>query len=133
MTHEHLKNHLVNLYLIALSDGHFDPEELEVILKISEERGVSREEFEKTIVQPNVSFHIPNGFMERIQFLYDFVKVILADGKIEPEEERSFMQFCGKFGFESEESEELFNWLIEAAKKQIPTDLLEQEIERQIN
>lgn len=127
-----MKNHVVNLYMIALSDGHFAPEELETILKIGEEKGFTKEDFEKMIAQPGIEFHIPEEFMEKVKLLYDFVKVILSDEKIEDEEVHSFMRFCKKFGFEEEQSNALFEWLVELAKQDLPTEELEKEIKKQI-
>lgn len=130
---EKIKNHVINLYMIALSDGHFAPEELETIIKIGEEKGFSKEEFEKTIVQPNIEFSIPEDFIERIKLLYDFVKVIISDQKIEEEEVNTFLMFCKKFQFEEERGKELFDWLIEMANQNLSTEDLEKEIEKQIN
>lgn len=128
---DHLKNHLVNLYLIALSDGHFAPEELDTIVKIGEEKGFSKDDFQKAILEPDVKFHVPATFLGRIHLLYDFAKVILADGKIDPEERESFLRFCHKFGFEAEQSAELFAWLIDMAKQGISSQELEKEIIKQ--
>lgn len=130
---EDMKSHIVNLYILALSDGDFAPEELEVILKIAEEKGFSEEEFEEIVSNPDkVEFHLPNTFMERIKLLFDFVKVILADGKIEDDEIEMFMRFCQKFEFSEEDSKELFNWLVNLAKKNLPTELLDEEIQKLI-
>ena len=72
---------------MALSDGYFAPEELEVILKIAQDKGISKEEFEEIISHPTgVEFHLPDTFMDKIKLLFDFVKVILADGVIENDE-----------------------------------------------
>ncbi len=124
-----LKNHFLNLYLIALSDHHFDEKELETILKIGEEKGISKAEFEKIIIAPTTSnISIPDDFIDKIKLLYDFARVIWSDQVIEPEEKQSFLNFCSKFGFESNESIELFDWLIGLAKQNLNTDQLEVEI-----
>ncbi len=129
-----LKSHIINLYMLALSDGNFAPEELDVILRIAEEKGFSKQEFEKIISNPiNIEFQIPDNFIEKIKLLFDFVKVILADNIIEEEEISMFMSFCKKFGFKENESKELFDWLVKLEKKQIPTDELESEINKLLN
>ncbi len=111
-----IKSHIVNLYMLALSDGDFASEELEVILKIAEDKGFTKQEFEQIISNPT-----------------EFVKVILADNVIEDEEVTSFMRFCRKFEFEEDESKELFDWLIELGKQEISTSDLEKEIEKLLN
>lgn len=129
-----LKSHFLNLYLLALSDNDFDSKELEKIIHIGEEKGFSKEEFEKLILNPaNVDFHTPETFMEKIELLYDFARIIWADEQIDEEEIYSFMKFCRRFGFGEKESEELFEWLIGLAKKNLPTKDLEKEIQNFIN
>jgi DnaJ-domain-containing protein 1 len=126
---ENLKGHFLNLYMIALSDNSFDEKELETILKIGEEKGISQVEFEKIIINPtSINIEVPTEFIDKIKLLYDFARVIWSDGKIEDDEEVSFMKYCKKFGFQKGESQELFDWLIEFAKKNTTPSELEKEI-----
>jgi DnaJ-domain-containing protein 1 len=126
---ENLKGHFLNLYIIALSDNNFDEKELETILKIGEEKGISQDEFEKIILNPtSVNIEVPTDFIDKIRLLYDFARVIWSDGKVEDDEEISFLNYCKKFGFQKEESQELFDWLIGFAKKNITINELEKEI-----
>lgn len=129
MINANLKGHFLNLYTIALSDNNFDEKELETILKIGEEKGISKAEFEKILINPTaVEIEIPTDFVSKINLLYDFARVIWSDGKIDVDEKKSFMDYCKKFGFEKDESEELFDWLIGFAKENITTEQLEKEI-----
>jgi uncharacterized tellurite resistance protein B-like protein len=126
---EKLKGHFLNLYMIALCDSSFDEKELEIILKIGKEKGISQDEFEKIIINPtSINIEVPTEFIDKIKLLYDFARVIWSDGKIDDDEEISFMRFCEKFGIKKEESQELFEWLIEFAKKNITSSELEKEI-----
>jgi len=134
MNKNNLKYHFTNLYLIALSDGRFDKEELDMILEIASEKGISKEEFEEIITNPTEArFEMPDNFLEKIKLLYDFTRVILADGIIDPDEKRIFMRLCSNYQFEQEESEELFEWLIELAKKDLPIDQIDNELQTLIN
>lgn len=129
-----LKHHFINLYLIALSDGSFDQVELDVILKIAAEKGISEDEFKEFITNPtNVSLDIPEDFLSKIKLLYDFTRVILANGIIEEDEKNAFMKWCKNYNFGKEESEELFQWLIELAKKDLPTESIDAELQTLIN
>lgn len=134
MEKQNLKQHFINLYLIALSDGTFENEELDVILKIATEKGISEEVFKEFITNPtNVTMEIPKDFLSKIKLLYDFTRVILADGKIDDEEKSLFMKLCSNYNFDAEESEELFNWLIDLANKDLPTDRIDEELQTLIN
>jgi len=129
-----LKSHFINLYLVALSDGNFEEKELETILKIGEEKGLSKTEFEQIILNPtSVEFHYPETFIEKIEFLFDFTRVIMADEKIDDEEKFTFFKFCKKFGFEENESNELFDWLKDLVDKKINHADLQNEISKLLN
>ncbi len=128
---EETRSHIINLYMIALSDSDFAIEEMNTILKIAAERGFSREEFEKTISNPvGVEFYIPKNFVEKIKFLYDFVRIILADGIVKNEEIDMFMNFCKKFNFDTNDATEILEWLKELASKNLPKNLIEDEIQQ---
>lgn len=129
-----VEKHLMNLYFLALSDGNFAPEELEAILEIAEEKGISKEQYNKLIINPPTgAFDVPEEFLNKIFLLYDFVRVILADGVVENNEIETFMKFCERFGFEQEISKELFDWLIELAQKKLDLEQVKQEITNLIN
>src|SRR5690606_10482204 len=108
--------HFLNLYMLALSDNNFDEKELETILQIGEEKGISQNDFEQIIINPtSVEIQYPSDFIDKIKLLYDFTRVIWADNKVEKDEKDSFLKFCNKFGFEKQESDELFEWLLDLA------------------
>lgn len=128
-----IKGHFMNLYFLALSDGNFDEKELEIILEIAQEKGITKEEFHQMIINPTeVSFSVPESFLEKIFLLYDFVRVILADKKVEDSEIQTFFKFCSQFGFDQKVGEELFDWLLELASKGLGLDEVEQEINKLI-
>lgn len=134
MINNELKSHFLNLYMLALSDNNFDEKELETILQIGEEKGISQEAFEDIIINPtSVKIEYPTGFIEKIKLLYDFTRVIWADEKVDDDEKISFLKFCHKFGFEPQESNELFLWLLDLAKVQTPSSELDNEIKKLTN
>lgn len=134
MISNELKSHFLNLYMLALSDNNFDEQELETILQIGEEKGISQKEFEEIIINPvSITIQYPSDFIEKIKLLYDFTRVIWADKKVDENEKISFLKFCTNFGFESQESEELFTWLLGLAKNGIPAHHLNEEIKKLTN
>ena len=134
MINNELKSHFLNLYMLALSDNDFDEKELETILQIGEEKGISQKAFEDIIINPtSVNIEYPTEFIEKIKLLYDFTRVIWADKQVDDDEKISFLKFCHKFGFEPQESEELFAWLLDLAKNETPTSELDNEIKKLTN
>ncbi len=53
--------------------------------------------------------------------VYDYAKMIVADGKVEDEEIKTFEKFCLKFDFEEENVKEIIEMLLEAARDNVPT------------
>lgn len=112
-----LKSHFLNLYSLALSDTQITPEELTFLYHFGEERGVPSNSIDEILLNPhNVSFQVPESIDLRIEYLYDFVRMILVDDKILPDEVLSFKKFALRFGFIDENIDSIFNYLIECAK-----------------
>jgi len=131
---DELKSHFLNMYLIAMSDSDFDENEMNTIIEIGISKGISQQEFEKFIINPaNISFKIPENVTQKLEYLFDFAKIIWADGKIDKNERIALNEFCQKFGFDTEASGELTEWLLEIANKDISHTQLHQEIEKLLN
>src|SRR5438270_116214 len=117
-----LKSHFLNLYSMALADTEFDESEIVTLYKIGSERGIEKTEIDTIILNPaTVKFSLPNTTKEKVEYLYDYAKMILADGKVEDYEVKTFEKFCIKFEFEKENIPSIIEFLIEAAKNNIAT------------
>ncbi|MCF6365645.1 MAG: hypothetical protein L3J35_05520 [Bacteroidales bacterium] len=134
MLTKELKSHLLNMYLIAMSDAEFDEKEMETIISIAESKGISKNEFEQIIIKPtNVPFTIPDDIIIKIEYLFDFARIIWADGKVDDRERISLLDFCNKFGFIGETANELTEWLLDIAKNDLTNDQLHKEIDKLLN
>jgi len=121
-----LKSHFLNLYAMALSDSQIGTVELEMLYKIGEEKGVDKSQIDHVILNPgNVKFSLPETLNEKVIYLYDFAKIILADGVVDENERKMLELFCNRFGFEEENVSSIADFLIGSAKDNIPVnDLL---------
>ena len=134
MLTEELKSHFLNMYLIAMSDNEFDEKEMQTILKIGEDKGITKEEFEQIIINPTkVEFKIPDDTIKKIEYLFDFAKIIWADEKVDDNERISLQNFCEKFDFDKETAIELTEWLLQIAKDDITHEQLHTEIDKLLN
>ena len=134
MLTEELKSHFLNMYLIAMSDNEFDEKEMQTILKIGEDKGITKEEFEQIIINTTeVEFKIPDDTIKKIEYLFDFAKIIWADGKVDKNERTSLQNFCEKFDFDKETALELTEWLLQIAKNDITHIQLHTEIDNLLN
>lgn len=121
-----LQSHFLNLYSIALADSQIDTVELEILYKIGQEKGIEKSEIDEIILHPDkVKFTFPDTLNEKITYLYDFAKIILADGVVDRNEINTLELFCNRFGFEEQNISSISEFLIESAKQNMEiNDLL---------
>jgi hypothetical protein len=113
-----LKSHFLNLYSLALADTQIDTTELETLYELGQQRGVLKEEIDQLILNPeNVKPFIPQDTLTKVECLYDFVKIILADGIVDDREKEMLEKFCFQFGFEEQNIPIIMEFLIEEGKK----------------
>ncbi len=118
-----IKSHFLNLYSIALADFEFDENEIVALYKIGEERGIPREEIDLILLNPaSIKFNLPEKITEKIEYLYDYTKIIIADGKVEDSEIKTLEKFCRKLEFREENISLISELLIEAAKNNVQTN-----------
>lgn len=123
MTRE-LQSHFLNLYALALSDAQIDTKELETLYRIGEEKGVEASEIKAVILHPDkTQFTLPVSLEEKVSYLYDFARLILADGIVDSNERSTLELFCRRFGFEEENIGPIADVLLAAARDN--TDLNE--------
>ncbi|OXG01572.1 hypothetical protein BC749_104107 [Flavobacterium araucananum] len=115
-----LKSHFLRLYQMALADDQFDVLELQMLYHFADERGIPREELDKLFLNPiSTELIIPENLKTKIEYLYDFTRIIWADGKITDDEENMLKKYCRKFNFLDENINDLSNYLIDCVQKNI--------------
>ena len=115
-----LKSHFLRLYQMALSDDKFDVLELQMLYHFADERAIPREELDKLLLNPiNCELSTPYDLNTRIEYLYDFTRIIWADRKITEDEVNMLKKYCKKFNFLDENIDELANYLIDCVQKNI--------------
>jgi uncharacterized tellurite resistance protein B-like protein len=127
MTSE-LQIHFLNLYSMALADSEFDEKEIAILYKLAEERGIPREKIDAMLLNPTPpkEIYLPETLSEKIEYLYDYAKMILADDHVHDHEIKTLEKFCSKFQFEENNVPLIAQLLIEAAKNNMPdTDLID--------
>ncbi|WP_394773456.1 hypothetical protein [Flavobacterium sp.] len=115
-----LQSHFLRLYQMALSDDQFNVLELQMLYHFADERGISREELDKLFLNPiNNQLLVPETLNTKIEYLYDFTRIIWADGKITDDEENMLKKYCRKFNFLDENINDLSSYLIDCVQKNI--------------
>lgn len=111
-----LKSHFIRLYRMAVTDGDFSPLEWKMLYQFADERGIPIEELDKILLTPLGKIEIPATVEKRIEYLYDFARMIWADGIVTEDEMITLKKFCLKFEFKDENIEELANYLLDSVK-----------------
>ena len=78
------------LLAMALADGHFDTKELELLADRAMWWGISADDFETIINNPEISDEesesLPQDPTERAELFSELILMAFADGKLDPEE-----------------------------------------------
>lgn len=131
---ETLQSHFLNLYAIALSDTQIETVELETLYRIGQEKGVNKTDIDQVILNPDkVKFTFPDTLEEKIIHLYDFAKIILADGVVDKNERKTLELFCNRFGFEENNIAGIADFLLASAKDNLQANDLLKIINENLN
>jgi uncharacterized membrane protein YebE (DUF533 family) len=117
------KTKIRSLVATAYSDGFFDSRELFIINQRAKELGLESSDILEIIRNPEVAeFVSPVTQEEKLEFMYDLMRVIYADKIIDPSEEKIFYKYLGKLSFNPELHDDLFNLIKEAVQNNLEFD-----------
>ncbi len=120
-----VKRHFFNLYVLALSDGCLDLSELQTLYDIGVRYGISPDQISQLVMTANIAQNAPKTISEKVEYLYDLVRMAWADGKIAPEERNIIKKCVIRYGFLEENAEGIVNYFIESVKNnKSKTDIL---------
>src|SRR5438128_10772839 len=81
------KNYLRNLIQIASSDGHLDDREVQVLYEIAHKRNLKDWQVNELLKEPLSSeTFIPESFLNKMNLLFDLLRLVHADGRIDEHE-----------------------------------------------
>lgn len=82
-----IRNHIAHLYAMSSVDGKFSKSEAEAIIRICERYGIKRQDITE-IFEDKATFDytLPSDSCEKLEQMYDFVTVVVADGTIATKE-----------------------------------------------
>lgn len=119
------KAYFVHLILVAKADGSISEKENKVLHRLGHKLGFVDEEISRMIDNPGQdSYNPPYELKERIEHLYDIIRITLADGIITHDERRITQCYAVASGFSPAESDDV----IKLIEKGIAEGLDEEEI-----
>jgi len=110
-----LQAQFLRLYQMAMTDGDFSPLEWKMLYEFGEERNISKKELDKILLSTSGNLQVPESIEQKLEYLFDFARMIWADGHVSEDERVTMKKFCRKFGFLEENIEELSEYLIQCA------------------
>lgn len=100
------KSKIISLVATAYADGIFDIQELHYINKKAEMLDLEKDELLKIIQNPHINDPIyPTLEVEKLEFMYDIMELMLADSVISDSEVTIFKSYLLKLGFEGDTEE----------------------------
>lgn len=112
------KEYFVHLIQVTLADGKVTKKEAETLHKLGKKLGFTDPEIELLFARTSKSNFIPAyELAKRFEQLYDVMKMVLADGKIEDSEMHLANIFAITAGFQSKEIPKLLNLLIKGIEE----------------
>ncbi|PHR34393.1 MAG: hypothetical protein COA38_03775 [Fluviicola sp.] len=122
------KGYFNNLVMLARVDGKVDAAELNLLTRIATRLGLTSEQVKEIIEHSNEYPMIPPvSREERYERFIQFVKMIFADGKIDPIEEKLVSKYGTALGFTDDKINEKYPIILEKVKAGISRqEILEQ-------
>lgn len=113
---------------MAFSDDNFDVLEMKMLYKFAEDRGLTKEQLNDILLNPSHDSSIPESLEQRVEYLYDLAVMIWADEKVTDDEYITLKKYCKKFEFLDENIDQLAEYLLDSAKKNISKEEIIKEI-----
>jgi uncharacterized tellurite resistance protein B-like protein len=81
------KNYLRNLIQLASADGHLDQSEITVLYEIGKQRNLKDWQIAELLSDKSpVEVFIPDSFLNKMNLLFDLMRLIYADGIVDEKE-----------------------------------------------
>lgn len=107
------KEHFRNLVHVAMADGRIEESELELLHRMGKNKGLTDVEMDDLMKSSTKSsYSPPYEFARRFGQMYDIIKMVLADGKIDDNEMLLARWLALKSGFAEPQITDLLTVLI---------------------
>jgi len=103
------KNYMRNLIQLASADGHLDETEIRVLLEIAAKRNLKEWQV-KELLKDTTPFEvfIPESFLNKMNLLFDLMRLIYADGIVDETEIAYIRQILTAFKLSPDVISEMF-------------------------
>lgn len=131
---EAIRSHIKTLYLVARIDNKLLAEEIDYLFELGERNNLSVEEI-KNIMSDDVlvEFTLPDDTEARVQQLFELIKMMLVDNRLDEREAALCVRVAREMGFNKSLVGGLVSTLVNAADDEADIALTKKELEYYIN
>lgn len=110
------RNHLIDLYRIALVDEDFDMREVFLLTELCKKYNVNLNEISIKLTSTEHEVLIPENVEERIKYLYELTQMAWADNIIQDCERDMLRNYALRYDFLEENVDSIVDYLIDSVR-----------------
>ncbi|WP_456105213.1 hypothetical protein [Prevotella sp.] len=110
------RNHLIDLYRLALVDEDFDMREVFLLTELCKKYNVNLNEISIKLTSTEHEVLIPESVEERIKYLYELTQMAWADNIIQDCERDMLRNYALRYDFLEENVDSIVDYLIDSVR-----------------
>lgn len=110
------RNHLIDLYRLALVDEDFDMREVFLLTELCKKYNVNLNEISIKLTSTKHEVLIPESVEERIKYLYELTQMAWADNIIQDCERDMLRNYALRYDFLEENVDSIVDYLIDSVR-----------------
>lgn len=110
------RNHLIDLYRLALVDEDFDMREVFLLTELCKKYNVNLNEISIKLTSTEHEVLIPESIEERIKYLYELTQMAWADNIIQDCERDMLRNYALRYDFLEENVDSIVDYLIDSVR-----------------
>lgn len=110
------RNHLIDLYRLALVDEDFDMREVFLLTELCKKYNVNLNEISIKLTSTEHEVLIPESVEERIKYLYELTQMAWADNIIQDCERDMLRNYALRYDFLEENVDRIVDYLIDSVR-----------------
>lgn len=123
------RNHLIDLYRLALVDEDFDMREVFLLTELCKKYNVNLNEISIKLTSTEHEVLIPESVEERIKYLYELTQMAWADNIIQDCERDMLRNYALRYDFLEENVDSIVDYLIDSVRDGKTLESIYQELQ----
>lgn len=123
------RNHLIDLYRLALVDEDFDMREVFLLTELCKKYNVNLNEISIKLTNTEHEVLIPESVEERIKYLYELTQMAWADNIIQDCERDMLRNYALRYDFLEENVDRIVDYLIDSVRDGKTLESIYQELQ----